>query len=268
MSLSKAFFYAKNLDDVLYQRNTIPDLKIVGGCTSFAGKELPQKVLTIRDIPELKNIIKHERYITFGAGVTLSEIEDLGKANLPATLYDAIITISKPNIRNIATLGGNICQKRPMGSLFASLLALDAKLDFQVEDEVMSTLITRLNSIPDRSLLTKIRIPLEEWELAIFRRVGPNNKLTSLSASFVFLANSQKNQISNLRIAWTGTFSFRDMELENKLIGAHLPLSQTTISTFLLEAEGAFNAALPSNSHPIFKKQFWNLVKYSLEQLT
>ena len=265
MSSSKTFFYAKNLNDIIYQQNTIPNLQILGGASSFAEKELPDKVLSVRDIPELKNIIKHERYINFGSAVTLSEIEDLGNANLPATIYDAISTIASPGIRNIATLGGNICFK---GSLYASLLALDAKLDFQKGDQITSELITRMDSLKDRGLLTKIRVPLEEWELSVFKRLGPKNRLSKLSASFVFLANSQKNQISNLRIAWSSSFFFRDMELENKLIGAHLPLSQTTISTFLLEAEGAFNASLPSNSPRIFKKQFWNLVKYSLEQLT
>ncbi|MBP3773568.1 MAG: FAD binding domain-containing protein [Treponema sp.] len=269
MPSSKSFFYAKNLNDVFYQLKTISDLTIVGGCTSFVGKDLPEKSLSIRDISELKVIDKHERYIDLGAALPLSDIEDLGETNLPRVFYNAIITIANKNIRNIATLGGNICTKDFYTTLYAPLLALDAKFEFQNGENSYFQAISRLNSMPEHYLLSRVRLPFEEWEVAVFRRLGPQNSLNELSAGFVFLANSQKNQISDLRIAFAGSFAFRDTSLENKLIGAHLPLSETAISNFLLEAEESFNEATKTERiAPILKKQFWNLVKYSLEQLT
>ena len=256
MATSKTFFYAKNLADVFYQLKTISDLTITGGCTSFVGKSLPEKTLSVRDIPELKIIDKHERYIDFGTAVTLAEIEELGEANLPPCLYKAITTVANPNVRSLATLGGNICRKEFFNTLYAPLLALDARLEFQNGNEAIFQNIS-------------IRLPTEEWEVALFRRLGPSNSLNELSASFVFLANSQKNQISDLRISMAGSFKFRDTNLENKLIGAHLPLSQTAISNFLLEAEESFNSTTKDEKiAPILKRQFWNLIKYSLEQLT
>ena len=269
MAISKTFFYAKNLADVFYQLKTISNLTITGGCSSFIGKQFPEKTLSIRDIPELKSITKHERYIAFGAAVTLAEIEDLGESNLPATIFSAIKTIANPFVRNIATIGGNVCTKGFFSTLYAPLLALDTKLEFQSDTNSLSQNIIRFEQIPDGTLLSKIRIPLEEWEVAVFRRLGPSNSLNELSASFVFLANSQKNQISDLRLSMAGIFKFRDTNLENKLIGAHLPLSQTAISNFMLEAEEAFGKATKNERiAPILKKQFWNLLKYSLEQLT
>ncbi len=269
MALSKNFFYAKNLSDVFYQIKTIADLVITAGCTSFSENPLPEKTLSVRDIPELKIIDKHERYIDFGSAVTLSEIEDLGEANLPPTMYSAISTIANPNVRNIATIGGNLCSRDFYNSLYASMLALDARLEFQNAEEAVFKNFTRFDSIPVRTLLSKIRVPIEEWEVVIFRRVGPKSKLNELSASFVFLANSLKNQISDLRIAFAGSFKFRDIELENKLIGAHLPLSEATISTFLSDAEASFDKATDGEKlNPILRQQFSNMLKYSLEQLT
>lgn len=269
MAASKTFFYAKNLADVFYQMKTIADLSIVAGCMSFAEKELPEKSLSVRDIAELKIIDKHERYIDFGSAVTLSEIEDLGEPNLPPCIYDAIVTIANPAVRNIATIGGNVCAADFYNTLYAPLLALDARLEFHNGEDTIFKNISRFEEIPEGTLLSKLRLPTEEWEVAIFRRLGPKNELNELSASFVFLANSQKNQISDLRIAMAGSFKFRDIDLENKLIGAHLPLSETAISTFLLDAEESFNEATKDDKlNPILKKQFWNLVKYSLEQLT
>ena len=269
MTSSKSFFYAKNLNDVFYQLKSISDLSIVAGCTSFVFSDFPEKSLSVRDIAELRIIDKHERYIDLGAALTLSEIEDLGEGNLPKHFYEAIPTIANRNVRNIATIGGNICAKDFYNTLYAPLLALDARLEFNDGESEQFKNITRFSQVPQGCVLSKIRLPLEEWELSVFRRVGSSNFLSELSASFVFLANSQKNQISELRIAFAGAFKFRDMELENKLIGAHLPLSDTAISNFLLDAEDAFNKATQKdNVAPILKKQFWNLVKYSLEQLT
>ena len=269
MGSPKTFFYARNLADVFYQLKTIQDLTIVGGCTGLAGRELPDKSLSVRDIPELRTIEKRERYIDFGSGVTLSQIEELGRANLPATLHNALVTIANPLVRNIATIGGNICGRDFYNTLYAPLLALDARLEFQNGEDAVFQTISRFERIPDGTLLSKIRLPTEEWEVAVFRRLGPPNMINELSASFVFLANSQKNQISDLRIAMAGCFRFRDIDLENKLIGAHLPLSETAISTFLLDAEEIFGRATrDKNPKPILRKQFWDLVKYSLEQLT
>ena len=207
--------------------------------------------------------------LDFGSAVTLSEIEDLGEANLPATMYEAITTIATPNVRNIATIGGNICLKDFYGTIFASLLALDARLEFQNSEEAVFKNLTRFDKIPKETLLTRIRLPIEEWEMVIFRRVGPQNMLNELSASFVFLANSLKNQVSDLRIAFAGSFKFRDIELENKLIGAHLPLSEATISSFLSDAQSSFDKTTNGEKiNPILRQQFCNLLKYSLEQLT
>jgi len=269
MPSSKTFFYAKNLNDIFYQLKNISELNIVGGCTSFVNKELPEKALSIRDISELKEIDKHERYIDLGAALPLSEIEDLGEANLPRIFYEAITTIANRNVRNIATIGGNICERDFYNTLYAPLLALDARLEFMDEDDSHFQPIMRFDSIPHGMLLSKVRLPLEEWEVSVFRKLGPSESVNELSASFAFLANSQKNQISDMRIAFAGSFKFRDIDLENKLIGAHLPLSETAISNFMLEAEDAFNNATKDELVPeILKRQFWNLVKYSLEQLT
>lgn len=265
------FIYAKSLNDVFYQMNQYSnsELKILGGCTSFSETAFSENNLSIININELKTIEKRERYYDFGAGVSLSKLTDLGKQNIPSVLYEATKTIANPIVRNLATIGGNICQTNFYHTLYAPLLALDAKLQFQNKNEAYFFPFTKFEGIPKENILSLIRIPVEEWDISIFRRLGPSNYINDLSASFVFLANSQKNQISNLRIAFAGKFKFRNIDLENKLIGAHLPLSSSTIATFLLEAEELFNKeADAADANPILKKQFWNLVNYSLEQLS
>ena len=58
-------------------------------------------------------------------------------------------------------------------------------------------------------------------------------------------------------------------KLENKLIGANLPLADKDINDLLSEIEIEFDkASAEATKSPMLKKQFLNLVRYSLEQLT
>src|SRR3954464_2203721 len=70
----------------------------------------PEHVLDIRRIPELKGIRETERGVEIGALTTLSEIEhSLILAKQYPVLTEAAKTVASPLIRNMGTIGGNIC---------------------------------------------------------------------------------------------------------------------------------------------------------------
>ena len=152
----------------MYQIKTTKDLQIVGGCSKI--ERLPQKSISLRLIPELCQISRHERYIDAGPGVTISELLDLGKNHIPPVLYDALLSIGNPNIRNIGTIGGNICEPHQYLTLFAPLLALDAKLDFKNQNETITVSMQNFKEIPNGYILSNIRIPLTDSEVSIFKR--------------------------------------------------------------------------------------------------
>ena len=70
----------------------------------------PQFVLDIRHIPELKGIREREQGIEIGALTTLSTIEhsDFLRRHYPV-LTEAAGTVASPVLRNMGTIGGNIC---------------------------------------------------------------------------------------------------------------------------------------------------------------
>src|SRR5215469_1218985 len=70
----------------------------------------PEYVLDLRLINELKGIRETEQGIEIGALTALSEIEnsELLKRNCPV-LVDAAKTVASPVIRNMSTIGGNVC---------------------------------------------------------------------------------------------------------------------------------------------------------------
>lgn len=67
--------------------------------------------------------------ITIGAGATLQEL--LEAKELPGAIKEAALTMGNRNIRNRATVGGNIAARKSSSSLAPILLALDAQVEYQ-----------------------------------------------------------------------------------------------------------------------------------------
>lgn len=262
-----SIFTAKSVNDILYQLKTVNNLQIIGGATYIS--ELPEKSLSIRNISELQNIDKHERFIDFGPAVGLNRILHLGPTAIPSIIYDSIISMSNHAIRNMATIGGNIMAKDTRLSLIAPLTALDATLKFKTQKTTDVIPITKLDTISPDSVLISIRIPNDEWNVEIFKRLGPSHKITNESASFCFLARTEKNLLINLKLCFSGPFIFQSKELESKFLGVRLPLSQSVIHDFITIASREFDEyAKDIQYEPILKQQFINLIAYSLHELT
>ncbi len=261
------FFFARNIQDLFFQKKTVAALQVIGGCTYLG--HLPEKAISTSLIPELRQIAKHERYLEVGPGVTLSELEDIGERNLSKIIYDAVTKIANPFVRNMATIGGNICCSDHRLGLFAPLLALDAQIELKSPNDSKFISFQNFKEVPENKIISTIRIPLNDWDVEIFVRLGPENWITELTAGFAFLAASEKSTISALGIAFAGPFAFRCTALENRLLGRRLPLDYSEISAHIQEAEAAFDEAAEEKKYaPILKKQFLNLVRYALEQLT
>lgn len=260
-------FTAKNLSDFFYQMKTISGLQVIGGCTAI--HEMPEKAISTTLIKDFKQITKHERFIEFGPGTSLSEILDLGERNLPLVLMESITSVANPFVRNIATLAGNILNPDVKCTLYAPMLALDAILEFKNQNETKYIPLLNFQKIPEGFILTSIRVPTNEWDVSVFRRLGPAYKISDDSASFAFMADSEKSVITNLKIAFSGKVTFRCQELENKLLGTKLPLSVSDLNGFVEEATVHFDkAAGHTEYNPVLRQQFMNLVRYSFEQLS
>ena len=263
----KSVFYARNLSELFYHIKTISTLKIVGGCTNLC--TMPEKTVSTLLIPELRTIEKYERYIEFGPGTTLSEIEELGERHLPPMLYQAVSSIANAFVRNLATVGGNILADGPKHTLYAPLLALGAVLEIRSPTETKNIPLHGFTAVPPKHALTNIRVPLNSWDVSIFHRLGTNGMLGDDSASFAFLVDTEKGVITKLRIALGGMVTFRCAELENKLLGTRLPLHESNIEIYISEAAASFDAhAQGKPPHSLLRRRFINLVRSAFDQLT
>ncbi|HYL87785.1 MAG TPA: xanthine dehydrogenase family protein subunit M [Burkholderiales bacterium] len=95
-----------------------------------AGRVKFQPVLmNVMRVPELRGIGEEGALVRIGALATITELRDSAlvrdRLNL---LWQACDHFASDQIRNAATLGGNVCNASPAGDTLVALLALDARV--------------------------------------------------------------------------------------------------------------------------------------------
>jgi len=72
----------------------------------------PSRVVNLKSIRGLNNITLNARGLTIGSLVTLTELEEHAgvRKSFPG-LAEAALSIATPQIRNLGTVGGNLCQR-------------------------------------------------------------------------------------------------------------------------------------------------------------
>jgi CO/xanthine dehydrogenase FAD-binding subunit len=119
-----------DVEDVLENLSSRADATILAGGTDLLveinfGRQRPSHVVVIDRVLELKNLSRND-HVRMGAGVTYTRMleTDIGS---PA-LQEAARTIGSPQIRNAATIGGNLGTCSPAGDALPVLAALDATI--------------------------------------------------------------------------------------------------------------------------------------------
>jgi len=112
-----------------------PGLRPIAGGTDVLirlqhGSEGWSRLLSLRGIPSLAEItLRHDGAFAIGAMASFSRIfQDPGVRRHLPSLAEAAVSMGGPQIRNVATIGGNICNGAVSGDSASTLFALDALL--------------------------------------------------------------------------------------------------------------------------------------------
>ncbi|UCD79503.1 MAG: FAD binding domain-containing protein [Desulfobacterales bacterium] len=188
-------------------------------------------LLDVSRLPELREIIFDNAELTIGAGVTISEIgrSDIIGRHAP-TLQIAAGKFASRQVRNIATIGGNVAHCSPCGDTIPPLLIHDAAAAVvspagqrNVPIEEMAGGPYHCSLRPDELITHFILKPKPEAvEFADFQKIGRRKELAIARISMAAMVARQRDKsISFIRFALgscTPTpHRFRD--IENFLIG-------------------------------------------------
>ncbi len=266
--------YPKDLSELFDILKRHPDALLYAGGTEILREqggravELPETVISIYALPELRRVDLTERFLEIGAAITLSEILDLGDTALPPLLAEALRGIGTASLRNLATLGGNLaCRSRFMDA-WPVLACLDALVEFRNAGSSAWINVNRLAgqdgrpAAPIGGVMTRIRVPLERWDATALRKVGRRDYPASETAVFALAARGEKGILAEFRLAFAGETALRLEEIEARIIGRSLPLSERERRTFGGEYREAASA-LPRG----LALQFGALVEAALDIL-
>jgi xanthine dehydrogenase FAD-binding subunit len=272
----ESVFIPETLAEFFTTSARLPDALIFAGGTDIlrtqAGRMIvfPRNVISIREIDEISEASRTERYLDLGAAMTIAEVADLGEKVVPPVLYETLKLFAVPGIRNLATVGGNLlCTERRM-DLFVPLSILDARVEVRRATGSRWIPLSRLVAPDGRigidkgEIVAHIRIPSDLFELNLARKVGSHHYPDPATGVFCCCAKTSKGILSDFRLAFAGERYFRSRDIENVINGKNLPLTDRDVETVL----DAYREELAEDLGPTLRQQFVNLTGWALSYLT
>lgn len=271
----KTLYEAKSVEDALKLKHEHPEaLFLAGGSDIFIkmreGKLAGCDLISIYPLDDLRGVYRESdgslliRPLTsFTAIATHPLIKEL----VPV-LGEAVDQIGGPQIRNIGTIGGNICNGVTSADSASTFKAYDAILELSSHDGVRLLPYAEFNLGPGRvdlrndELLTAIRIPKESYEDTyghyIKYAMRKAMDIATLGCSVNVKLSADKKSIKRFRIAFgvAAPTPIRSNTAEQKVNGHSLDGA-------LLEliAEGALADVMPRTSWRASKEFRLHLVK-------
>jgi carbon-monoxide dehydrogenase medium subunit len=202
----------KSLKEALQQKKTIAGAKFISGGTDLLvqikNRELqPPALISLRSIPELASI-EINGGARIGALATISDIiqhNELG-LNYPV-LVEAARRLGSVQIRNVATVGGNLCNCSPSADMALPLLVLEAKVRLRTAKARREIQISEFFKGPGKSCLSSDEIltdilldPPHQKAKATFLKKG-RVKMDLAIASLAVLLEMERGKCRKARIA-------------------------------------------------------------------
>jgi carbon-monoxide dehydrogenase medium subunit len=192
------------------------------------GEIKPKYVIDIKGLPELNKIKSKNGHWSLGTLVTWSALMNSGtlKKRLPI-FNEAAGVFGSPQIRNKATIGGNICTASPSCDLGPVLLVLDAELLVAGKRRKRTIPITKFflkrkqTSLAKDEILTEIIVKLPPRDMAMaflkHRRTGVDLAIVNVAVA----VRAKKNKFESVKIALGGVAPtpIRAVKAEEELKG-------------------------------------------------
>ena len=209
----------------------------------------PKVLISIRNISELNDIREAEGGLMIGPLVTHSSL-----ANSPAvkakagSLAEAAARVGSPLIRNLGTIGGNICWASPAADTAPPLLTLGAAVIWQQggrerkKDLADFFIGPNQTCLPPGALVTGIWVPPLPPEMkTIFLKLGLRNgaaiSVVSVAASLVL----ENRMVRSVRLAFgsVAPMPFLASQAEKFLSGKPLEAETIAAAADLAAAEAS-----------------------------
>ena len=212
-------YQAADVEDAVRALVKDPEAVVISGGSDVLikireGKLAGCSLVSIHGIKELEGIgMEEDGTIVIGPATTFSHIanNDMIQKHIPM-LGDAVDMAGGPQLRNIGTIGGNVCNGVTSADSASSLCCLDAVLVLKGPDSVREVPISQWYTGPGRTVrnhdevLTAIRIKKENYQGygGHYIKYGKRNamEIATLGCAVSVKLTEDKRHIQDLRLGY------------------------------------------------------------------
>ncbi len=242
-----------------------------------SGEIEPAWLMDISLIPELKFIKEAGDRIMIGSGTTFSQLSESALVRQKARcLSQAASQVGSAQIRNRATIGGNIANASPAGDSLPALLVLEAWVSVIGPQGFRRVTFDQLQArdgygLQKKELITEIDFPL--WKpygnaqmISAFGKIGSRTAVSiarlNMAAMVEFDSKDQRILNSRWAVGALGLTPFRLETLERELQGKKV--DQDLAEEIADHLTGVVDRAIPGRSSQGYKRQAIRGLAYDL----
>ena len=193
---------ARDLASALALLADRPSAEIINGGTDIMveinfGRKRPEAMIAIDRVAELRNLSINGS-VRMGAGVTFTTMleRDCGSV----ALREAARTVGSPQIRNAATIGGNVATSSPAGDALPVLAALDASIHLRSRRGTRVVKFSDFMTGPKTNVRARDElVTAVEWDDAgpaqVFMKVGTRNAMVIAVAGLALVVDRGRKRV-------------------------------------------------------------------------
>lgn len=202
------------VDEALLLLTTLDQAKLFTGGTDLVPllREAacsPSHLVDLNKVAELNYIREDSGFICIGATATLTNVAVSLIASVAPALVDAVSRIGSPQIRNRATITGNLCNASPAADSAPPLLVHEAEVTIKSLDDTriipLDDLFAgpKLNSLEPDELVTEIRFPVPpQGAASSYKRIGRRKAFTLSVVSAAAYVEMNGGEVKEARLAF------------------------------------------------------------------
>jgi len=193
---------SRHVDDVVEKLSTLKAGTILAGGTDLLveinfGRARPAHVVAIDRVDELKSLSRNG-HVRMGAGVTYTQMLESDAGSV--ALQEAARTVGSPQIRNVATIGGNLGTCSPAGDTLPVLAALDATVVLRSTAGERRVRFVDFMTGPKKSVRRGDELVVAaEWDDAgqaqTFMKVGTRNAMVIAVAGLALVVDRARRRV-------------------------------------------------------------------------
>jgi len=274
------FYRPGNVEEALLLLSQKNNCKILAGGTDLviALKEKTLKtdcLLDITGIESLKNIYEKDGVLHIGAAARFSQILNsaLVAKHCPA-LCSAASQIGAVQIRNVATIGGNVANAAAAADSIPPLLIADAQVVIASCNGRRTVEISEIvtgqnnNSLRENELIEEFLFPSKSLYAMVFEKISRRKALAIARINIAVSARIQNNCVLDAAVAVgaVGKSAYRVKEIEQFLSGKTLDSNTIEEAAVLMDETVARNLAGRSTT-PYKRKIAYAAAKRAMERI-